>query len=261
MDFSFGIITSGKETERVEHVIKSIEDLNIPNYEIIVVGDSNVSGAKTKTIDFDESVQDMWITKKKNIVTKNAIYENIVYTHDYIAFHPNWYYGFLRHGDDYEVCMNVMLNKDGSRYADWCLDAMLDMSLFGEEKNRKLIPYDMCDRIDLSKLMYISGAYWIAKKSVMKKFPLNELHSWGQSEDVEWSHRIRKHIKFKFNKDSTVQIIKHKRMGYQEFSDKTKQRLLSLTDEEVKKLHDISGEAWRKNPENISAKEKHSVDS
>jgi len=239
VNFSFGIITSGQETERVENVIQSIEDLCIPNYEIIVVGDPNVKGARVKIVDFDESVQNMWITKKKNLVTDHAVYENIVYTHDYITFHPGWYEGFMKFGNDYDICMNVMTNKDGSRYADWCLDAMLDMSFFGEEKNRKLIPYDMCFSKDLSKIMYISGAYWVAKKQIMKKFPLNEKHSWGQSEDVEWSHRIRRSVSFKFNKNSSVQIVKNKRMGYQIFSDRTKQILLNFSDKEIMHLHHL----------------------
>ena len=261
MNFSFGIITSGQETERVQNVIQSIESLCIPNYEILVVGDEGIIGDKVKIVDYDESIQNMWITKKKNLITDNAQYDNIVYTHDYISFLPGWYRGFLEYGDDFEICMNTMLNNDGSRFADWCLDAMLDMKIFGEEKNRKLIPYDMCSKRDFSKIMYISGAYWVAKRDVMKRFPLNEKHLWGQSEDVEWSHRVRKHIKFEFNKNSCVQIIKNKKMGYRIFSDDTKNTLLNLSGEELTRLHNFTNMAWQNNPENISRFEKNNDNS
>ena len=250
MDFSFGIITSGQETERVQSTIQSIEDLNIPTYEIIVVGDSSVGGNKVKIVDFDESIRPMWITKKKNLITNHAAYNNIVYAHDYLIFCPGWYQGFLNHGDDFEICMNVILNKDGSRYADWCLDAMLDMELFGEVKNGKLIPYELVGVKDLSKIMYISGAYWVAKKDFMLRFPLNEDHAWGESEDVEWSHRIRKETTLRFNPKSSVALSKQKRMGYRLLSHRTMAILSNLSENNIEKFHRISNEKWQYNLEN-----------
>ena len=39
--------------------------------------------------------------------------------------------------------------------------------------------------------MYISGAYWVAKKHVMEAEPLNEDLKHSEAEDVEWSLRVR----------------------------------------------------------------------
>jgi hypothetical protein len=68
-----------------------------------------------------------------------------------------------------------------------------------------LIPYDMTH---LSKYMYISGSYWVAKKDVMLEFPLDESLSWGEGEDVLWSKQVREKYKFNMNTNSSVFIIK-----------------------------------------------------
>ena len=36
----------------------------------------------------------LYNSKKKNIITQNAKYENIVYMHDYIVLDNNWYKGY-----------------------------------------------------------------------------------------------------------------------------------------------------------------------
>ena len=78
MNFTFGIITDGKNDSYLNQVIDSIELLKIPEYEIIVVGNSKINRNKTFVIEFDESIKKSWITKKKNLITQNAKYSNIV---------------------------------------------------------------------------------------------------------------------------------------------------------------------------------------
>ena len=68
-----------------------------------------------------------------------------------------------------------------------------------------LIPYTVKH---LSKYMYISGSYWVAKKYVMMEFPLNENLTWGQGEDVLWSKQVREKYEFNMNTNSSVFIIK-----------------------------------------------------
>jgi hypothetical protein len=102
--------------------------------------------------------------------------------------------------------MDKILNCDGTRYRDWCIwphnGNHMDKLM---ERKECLIPYDMTH---LSKYMYISGMYWIAKKDIMEKYPLNESLVWGQGEDVEWSKRIRNNHNFDMNVNSYVYIIK-----------------------------------------------------
>ena len=213
MNFTFGIITNN-EGKFLNQVIKSIEALSIPQYEIIIVGSADVTAINTRIIYFDESIRKSWITKKKNLITKEAIYENIVYLHDYIVFDKDWYNGFLRYGSDFKICMNPIINLDGTRFRDWSLwphnNNFMDKII---ESNRQcLIPYNMTH---LSQYMYISGSYWVAKKNVMLEYPLNENLLWGEGEDVEWSIRIRKKLKFSCNSFSHVHLLKQKDRAFE----------------------------------------------
>ena len=209
MKFTFGIITGGSEADPYTNfIIDSIESQNIPNdcYEIIIVGNSNINRTNTTIIPFDENIKRGWITKKKNLITSHAQFENIVYTHDYVALGEDWYKGQLQSGNDFSVRMDKILNCDGTRYRDWCIwphnGNHMDKLM---ERKECLIPYDMTH---LSKYMYISGMYWIAKKDIMEKYPLDESLVWGQGEDVEWSKRIRNNHNFDMNVNSYVYIIK-----------------------------------------------------
>lgn len=227
MNFTFGIVTSGNDDNSVQLVINSIEQLNIPEYEIIIVGNSGVSRDRIRIIPFNENERPAWITKKKNLITQYAKYENIVYAHDYIVYCPDWYQGWLQHGDDYKVCMNRILNADGTRYRDWCIWPHNNNFVDGIATRQRgcLLPYDMTH---LSKYLYFSGAYWVGKKDVMTEFPLNESLLWGQGEDVEWSTRIREKYDFSMNKHSSVQLLKYKDRAFDESDELTIEQLMMI---------------------------------
>lgn len=213
MKFTFGIITSGNSDNTLNACIDSINNLEIPEYEIIVVGNTKLNKLNTKIISFDESIKKSWITRKKNIITENAKYENIVYSHDYILFENDWHRGYLKYGDDFKVCMNRVLNADRSRFHDWLIwplneNFMDDIVL---PKRHCLIPYDATH---LSKYMYISGSYWVAKKELMQEFPLNEELCWAEGEDTEWSFRVREKYNFSMNRHSTVKTLKYKTLAF-----------------------------------------------
>ena len=209
MKFTFGIITDGNSENNLNKVIDSIESQNIKEYQIIIVGNSYISRDNTFIIPFNETIRPSWITRKKNLITVNSRYENIVYTHDYVVFESDWYKGFLQFGEDFNVCMNKFVNPDNSRFRDWVIWPHNDNFMDGIVlPNREcLIPYDITH---LSKYMYISGTYWVAKKSTMMEFPLNENLSWGQGEDVFWSKQVRQKYDFSINQFSTVKSLKFK---------------------------------------------------
>lgn len=212
MNFTFGIVSNGNDYNNLNNCIESIHIQNIKDCEIIIVGnidkDRIVRKNKINFIDFDETIKQGWITKKKNLITQHSTYENIVYMHDYLILHKKWYIGFKKFGNDFDIAMNKILNPDNSRYRDWTLwphnDCFVDAIV---SNNACLLPYNISN---LSQFMYISGAYWVGKKNIMKEFPLNEDLVWGESEDVEWSKRVREFKKFKFNKHSKTVLQKHK---------------------------------------------------
>jgi hypothetical protein len=212
MNFTFGIVTSQNDAlNTLSTIINSIRDLNIPNYEIIIIGGKNDHQSDNLNIySFEENPNGGWITKKKNLITRYARYENIVYLHDYIIFDKDWYINFLNFGNDFKICMNQIINLDGTRFRDWTLWAESAEEI-GIGNPYYLMPYNIKN---LSKLMYFSGAYWIAKKNVMEEFPLNEDLFWGQGEDVEWSKRIREKYNFSINENSIVRLLKYKNPAF-----------------------------------------------
>ena len=107
MNFTFGIITTPGSEEQIVSIIDSIDRNKIDDihhgFEIIIVGniaieDLNVANymkSKVRIFQFNESVKKAWITRKKNIITQNASFENIVYMHDYFYFSDDWYENML----------------------------------------------------------------------------------------------------------------------------------------------------------------------
>ena len=116
LKITFGIITTENTQSYLNDIIGSIRSQNIPDdsYEIIIVGNCDIFNQHdVRVIGFDESQKNMWITKKKNIITSEARYENIVYMHDYLSLASDWYNKFLEFGTEWDICMNAIKNPDG----------------------------------------------------------------------------------------------------------------------------------------------------
>jgi len=234
IQFTFGIITQST-TEASEHLklsINSIINLNIPEYQIIIIGDGFnlkndnflLSLNNIKIIDFDYTIKKDWITRKKNLITQNAKYENIVYQHDYISYEQDWYEGFKVYGDDFKACMTKILNNDNTRFRDWVLFPW--HHCYGEnyikkakelwefaniQNNESMIPYN---ETRFSRFQYFSGSYWVAKKQIMLEIPLDEGLVWGQGEDCVWSSQFSSKYNFSMNANSTVKLLKWKQDAF-----------------------------------------------
>lgn len=67
MDFTFGIVTTTiNPIISLKNIIDSIINLNIPNYEIIIIGgNENFQSNNLKICSFEENPKGGWITKKK----------------------------------------------------------------------------------------------------------------------------------------------------------------------------------------------------
>lgn len=223
---SFGIITNSKhhgstdQQDRLSAMIFSIQQQNIPQYEIVIVGDYKTSEPYCKCIDFDESVKPAWITRKKNIITQEAKYENIIYLHDYIILDKNWYNGWLSFGfNNWDIGMNIIVNKDETRFRDWIVfrfDGNVGPNGVWNNNLPKMpeclvSPYLPSYDYTSTKNMYISGSYWIAKRDVMLAEPFDEDFVWGQPEDIEWSFgRVLQKYKYVMNTQAAVRLLHYK---------------------------------------------------
>jgi hypothetical protein len=222
MNFSFGIITDGNNDEYIKTIIRSIEQNNIPNYEIIIVGNSKINNTnKIKVIEFCETEVPMWITRKKNIIIENAKYESICFLHDYVKLNDDWYKGFLQFGNDYDWCITKIFDNKGTRFRDYTLfpykvDYLnIDYSP-GEDinpyfENNCLLPYDFINTKKLNKYMYISGTYFIMKRHIAIANKLDESLVHSRGEDAELSKRLHSNnILIKCNAHSSVSFLKDK---------------------------------------------------
>ena len=211
MEFTFGIITDGTNDNFINQIIQSIYNNNIENYEIIIIGNSNISqNDKIKVIPFNENIKKAWITKKKNIIAENAKFENIVLLHDYFILENDWYSGFIKWGNNFDICVNRIKNFDGTRYIDYTIarDIMNNMPNYN---NSCLLPYDFENNEISNEFIYISGAYYVIKKNIALKYKLNENLIWGQGEDYELALRLHEaKIIYKCNPFSTVKLLKYK---------------------------------------------------
>ena len=202
MKFTFGIVTAGGEDHRINQIIDSIESNRIPedSYEIIIVGPSDVNRSNTKVwnLQFERWG---WITRKKNIIAEQSQFENLVLLHDYVAFKPNWYDTMCEFGNDWDVCMNRILNTDGKRFRDW-----IKVNSF-EPFSIEFADYNSTEHI---RGTYVSGTYFLVKKQYLLDNPLNENLCWGQGEDVEWSRKLNSTWNYRVNPKSVVYFLKAK---------------------------------------------------
>jgi len=221
MNFTFGIVTDGKNDHYINIIIESIYKNNIPNFEIIIVGNTQISQSdKITVIYFDENIKKGWITKKKNMIAQNAKYENLVILHDYIKLDDNWYEGFLQFGQNFDWCVTKVLNTDETRFRDYNLfpnkveSLNIDYSPGDIDRyfyHNCLLPYNFENNLKTNKYMYISASSYIIKKNIAIKHPYNEDLCWGQGDDVELSKRLHNNgIIIKCNKYSSVSFLKYK---------------------------------------------------
>lgn len=209
MKWTFGIITDGvNNIDWQDTIVKSIVDQGIDddNYEIIYCTenrDFNVDKwkdiCKNISVIYIENLKKGWITKKKNEIAKRAKFENLCLLHDYMYLEGGWYGGFVEFGEDWDICMNKVLQIDGWRYFDWC-------SADHPDYWHGCMPYEVKD----TQFMYVSGAYFCVKKKFFLENPLDENLLHGQNEDGVWSKSISSFWNLKMNEKSTVRLLKDK---------------------------------------------------
>jgi hypothetical protein len=225
MNWSFCIATNPGPGvhDRLQKVVDSIWDQYQRDAEIIICGNSHVQA--DKVANFDESVKPGWITRKKNSMVEVASNENLCILHDYYILNDGFRDGFERFGDDWDLAMCKIFNFDGvSRYRDWCAwqdprygSPWIQREPFAPngimvQGEAFLPPYEYNSNGKNTRYMYISGGFYIAKKSFMKKFPFDESLSWGQGEDCEHALRWANYplTRYKMNVNSSVRLAKPK---------------------------------------------------
>lgn len=195
MNFTFGIITSYDDLQRLSDVIDSIKNQKIPNYEILVMGNDDYLPTEDTTY-VNMSSEQQFVTNKKNKIAEMAKYQNLVLIHDYYLFDNDWYQGYINFGDDWDVCSNPQYLINGNRhFTDWVTWDHPTLPRWSS------LDYDDWSQ---TKYMYQSGGYMLVKKDFLLDIPFEQNRLWGTAEDVEWSLRMRDKANWKCNKLSKV---------------------------------------------------------
>ena len=214
MNFTFAITTTFENEKQLQEVYDSIRALEIPEYEILVIGGEKREDEKDVTyLYFDEIQKPGWVTRKKNCLIQAAKYDNIVLMHDYYVFDKDWYKNFLTFGDDWDVCSCQQLLITGERhFTDWVVwDDFAYMNHAGNTALVRRYTALHYDNWSDTKYMYQSGGFMILKRKVGLDIPFNEGLMHSQSEDVEWSLRMRDKCKWVCNGKSIVRHNKRHR--------------------------------------------------
>ncbi len=204
---TFGIITDGTNDTYIQTIIKEIQEENIPNYEIIVVGKTAVHSPNIIRVTFEGS-ESSNLPKKKNMICRMARYDTIVLLHDYVGFKRGWYEGYLKYGANFDLCVNPIENNDGTRYRDFLFFYSCNIPPL---ENKYLLPYDYVPNSVINRMLYISGAYYIIKKRLALEIPLNETLLHNMAEDVVFSHQcVERGIRIQCNPFSRNYLLKQK---------------------------------------------------
>src|ERR1017187_6077263 len=103
---------------------------------------------------------------------------------------------------------------EGKRHSDWvaCAYDIWDLFPVWKDNYDVGLPYEVTN---LSRFMYISGAYMVIKKHIALQFPQLETLVWGQGEDCEWARQVRQFCQFKLNTNSSCTLTKPNKWAVQ----------------------------------------------
>ena len=208
---SFAIVTGGNNDHYLQNTVKSILDLDLESFEIIIVGRSEYPNPSVKCVAFDESVRDGWITRKKNLAVSHSQGDIVVILHDYMKLNQDWTRSNVDalSNSNWDVAMCRITNLDGTRFRDWTLWAANHLGIRGWfiRTSQNLVPYTTKH---LTRFMYVSGSVMIVRRDFMLSNPLEENLTWGQMEDVEWSLRVRNFWNYKMFPELSISSQKQK---------------------------------------------------
>jgi glycosyltransferase involved in cell wall biosynthesis len=208
---SFAIVTGGNNDHYLQNTVKSILDLDLESFEVIIVGRSEYANPSVKCVAFDESVRDGWITRKKNLAVSHSQGEIVVILHDYMKLNQDWTRSNVKalSNSNWDVAMCRITNLDGTRFRDWTLWAANSVGIrrWFIRTSQNLVPYT---NGNLTRFMYVSGSVMIVRRDFMLSNPLEENLTWGQMEDVEWSLRVRKFWNYKMFPELSISTQKQK---------------------------------------------------
>jgi hypothetical protein len=220
---SFAIVTDGKSHHYLSNTVKSILDLELKSFEIIIVGLSEFPDPSVRCVPFDDSVRDGWITRKKNLAVSHSKGDIVVILHDYMKLNQDWTRSNVEafSNSTWDVAMCKITNLDGTRFRDWLLWSANSTGIrwWFNYTQANLVPYNIKN---LTRFMYVSGSVMIVRKDFMLNNPLDENLAWGEAEDIEWSLRVRKFWNYRMFPEMSISSQKQKNQHFRHMGTSSK---------------------------------------
>ena len=213
MNISFIIITDSNKLSECLLQIRSIVNLNIPKYEIIICGklNSNLKHSIKQLsphvlfIDKTEAANLGQLGLMRNYACDEANYDNLVISDDDMLFTSSWYNQLLKNDTSFDILTTRVKLPDGTRFWDHCC-------YMSPTKGHIILNPDETD----SHLYMSGGQSWIMKKYVFEKvrwdeniaiYSMSNLIDYNKgkhNEDTEYSLRCREYFNISHNHNIVV---------------------------------------------------------
>ena len=184
--WSFGIITNSKKLDSVNHLINTIVDQKIPEFEIIICGpyptNQNVDYKPIRILSDVELKEDIRfpISAKKNIIISDAKFENLCILHDRFSLPSCWFERMKMYGNYFDYLCLPTLDQFHNRFT-------VDWMTFVFPLTRRLYRNNSLKYTEWSTDLIIQGGVIVGKSNIMKKYKLDERLHWGEMEDLHFS--------------------------------------------------------------------------
>ena len=187
MNLSFIIVTNGGKPQELNLQLASIHSQQIPNYEIIIVGDWR-EGEGYSYIPAKELTTKKLLGALRNLACDHATHENLVISDDDMLFSEGWYKTLLQ-TPTFEILTSKVRLPDGGRYWD-------HVCYQSPTKGHTILEGHETD----SHLYMSGGQSWIMKKSVFQKV------RWGEEFNMAGGSNsmsnLKDYINGKHNEDT-----------------------------------------------------------
>lgn len=221
--WTFWIITNGTRNDWIADLVGSIENLNVPHFEIIICGkyDQPVTDERFKYIPFNKRSREWWITKKKNLIIETASYQNIIIVHDRYIFDSGWFDGMKKWGNNFEFlsCAQKIQWTSETFWGRAQVFYWRSKTLSDFRKNSCYALAEVDDRDDHESI-FLGGWILIMKKNIW--ILLNEVLFWNQAEDVALTSELRSNWTLpRFNPYSMIWTKVYSKNGNGSWSTRT----------------------------------------